>query len=55
MKQDCKQISVIVVDDDHDIVSTLCDLFHIGGRNIVGVRYNGKEENEEIRKQFQMW
>jgi len=50
MKGDPKKISVIVVDDDKDIVSMLCELLQIGGVNVIGVGYNGKEAVELYQK-----
>ena len=34
---------VVIVDDNEDIVSAFSDILEIGGFNVVGVGYNGKE------------
>ena len=34
---------VVVVDDNEDIVSVFSDILEIGGFNVVGVGYNGKD------------
>ena len=50
MERDRGQISVIVVDDDPDIVSILCELLQIGDVNVIGVGSNGKEAVELYEK-----
>ena len=37
---------ILVVDDDKDIVSMLCERLHFCGVNVIGVGYNGKEAVE---------
>ena len=34
---------VVIVDDNEDIVSVFSDILEIGGFNVVGVGYNGKD------------
>ena len=34
---------VVIVDDNEDIVSAFSDILEIGGFNVVGVGYNGKD------------
>ena len=45
-KRSPDKINVIVIDDDADIVSMLCELLDFGGVNVLGVGYNGKEAVE---------
>ena len=50
MKQRPGQISAIVVDDDLDIVSMMRDLLELGGVNVIGSGYKGKEAVELYQK-----
>jgi len=43
-------ITVIVIDDDRDTVSVLCDFLQIKGIKVIGTGYNGLEAVELYKK-----
>ena len=50
VRRNTDKLNVVVIDDDADMVSTLCDLLEIGGVNVIGIGYNGKEAVELYKK-----
>jgi two-component system chemotaxis response regulator CheY len=45
-KNDAKLTTVIVVDDDHDIVDTFCEYLELKCVHVLGKGYNGKDAVE---------